>query len=418
MAGHSNSDCTPAQMEAIERILRANGDPYVILDLPMDSSDPEALKAAKRQGVLLIHPDKNSHPQAADAFRMLIEAFDRLHSLMRINPSSSSDEMTEVGSATEELTPQERQAYNRQRAQELRRERVRQQEEAQERLVQEQAAKERQRAKKRQQEKERRHRRSRERYQNQEAKPPAVFTDRVKGVRWEPALQAQESAQEQDDLKERQRARKRRQERERRQRRKQEREEREEARRQDLIKKRAKQSKDRQELNKERAEKAQARQEAEERWHFQQERVREWVQEQLLHLKGWREEAGLQTQGQDVRDPDGGAHHEVGFPSGEAVIPASSTEDEPDFAIETPGWLDPQLVGESPTFSNFGSDCLLLPNPIGLETTATARSYGAAFYPVLQFLRQLVRITPAVSNEILMAAGTWTLERHGSVAQA
>ncbi|CAD6941117.1 unnamed protein product [Tilletia controversa] len=99
-------------MEAIERILRANGDPYVILDLPMDSSDPEALKAAKRQGVLLIHPDKNSHPQAADAFRMLIEAFDRLHSLMRINPSSSSDEMTEVGSATEELTPQERQAYN------------------------------------------------------------------------------------------------------------------------------------------------------------------------------------------------------------------------------------------------------------------------------------------------------------------
>ncbi|CAD6986106.1 unnamed protein product [Tilletia controversa] len=72
---------TPAHAAAVERVRRAKGNPYIILDVPINTIDHAVLKTAKRKGALSLHPDKNRHPGAAEAMKQFNEAFEILISL-------------------------------------------------------------------------------------------------------------------------------------------------------------------------------------------------------------------------------------------------------------------------------------------------------------------------------------------------
>merc|ERR1719189_2142882 len=64
--------------KAIERVFEANND-FAVLDLPPQRiADTAVLKRQYRKISLAVHPDKNSHPQAADAFRKVYGAFETL----------------------------------------------------------------------------------------------------------------------------------------------------------------------------------------------------------------------------------------------------------------------------------------------------------------------------------------------------
>ncbi|CAE7949248.1 Senp7 [Symbiodinium sp. KB8] len=64
--------------KAIERVLESRND-FEVLDLPPQLiTDLSILKKAYRKISLSVHPDKNKHPQSADAFRKVYGAFETL----------------------------------------------------------------------------------------------------------------------------------------------------------------------------------------------------------------------------------------------------------------------------------------------------------------------------------------------------
>lgn len=64
--------------KAIDRVLEARND-FEVLDLPaQEIRELNTLKRAYRKISLAVHPDKNGHPQAADAFRKVYGAFETL----------------------------------------------------------------------------------------------------------------------------------------------------------------------------------------------------------------------------------------------------------------------------------------------------------------------------------------------------
>eukprot|EP00747_Dinoflagellata_sp_TGD_P184534 gnl/TRDRNA2_/TRDRNA2_40221_c0_seq1.p1 gnl/TRDRNA2_/TRDRNA2_40221_c0~~gnl/TRDRNA2_/TRDRNA2_40221_c0_seq1.p1 ORF type:complete len:512 (+),score=123.30 gnl/TRDRNA2_/TRDRNA2_40221_c0_seq1:80-1615(+) len=64
--------------KAIERVFQAKND-FEVLDLPVQlTEDTAILKRQYRKISLAVHPDKNKHPQAADAFRKTYGAFETL----------------------------------------------------------------------------------------------------------------------------------------------------------------------------------------------------------------------------------------------------------------------------------------------------------------------------------------------------
>ncbi|KAK0532335.1 Chaperone protein dnaJ [Tilletia horrida] len=79
--GTAGPSYTPAHAAAVERVRRARGNPYLILDVPIGTTDHGTLKSAKRKGALSLHPDKNRHPGAAEAMKQFNEAFETLISL-------------------------------------------------------------------------------------------------------------------------------------------------------------------------------------------------------------------------------------------------------------------------------------------------------------------------------------------------
>jgi len=67
--------------KAIERVFEAKND-FEVLDLPVQlTEDLSILKRQYRKISLAVHPDKNSHPQATDAFRKVYGAFETLMDL-------------------------------------------------------------------------------------------------------------------------------------------------------------------------------------------------------------------------------------------------------------------------------------------------------------------------------------------------
>ncbi|KAJ7328189.1 Cleavage inducing molecular chaperone [Desmophyllum pertusum] len=54
-----------------------DNDPYSVLGVPRDATDDDIRKQYRKLAVL-IHPDKNTHPQADEAFKTLANAFDIL----------------------------------------------------------------------------------------------------------------------------------------------------------------------------------------------------------------------------------------------------------------------------------------------------------------------------------------------------
>ncbi|CAK0886788.1 unnamed protein product, partial [Prorocentrum cordatum] len=64
--------------KAIDRVFAARND-FEVLDLPaQEIKELGTLKRQYRKISLAVHPDKNSHPQAADAFRKVYGAFETL----------------------------------------------------------------------------------------------------------------------------------------------------------------------------------------------------------------------------------------------------------------------------------------------------------------------------------------------------
>ncbi|KAK4182917.1 DnaJ domain-containing protein, partial [Podospora australis] len=69
------SAVTAEQKAAVQRILRcAPLEYYSILGVSKTSSESE-IKKAYRKLSLLVHPDKNKHEQAEEAFKMVAEAY-------------------------------------------------------------------------------------------------------------------------------------------------------------------------------------------------------------------------------------------------------------------------------------------------------------------------------------------------------
>ncbi|KAE8213977.1 hypothetical protein CF319_g9126 [Tilletia indica] len=71
-------DFTYVQEAAVDRVRHADGDPYIILDIPRGTTDPDKLKQARRKAALDLHPDKNRHPWAGEAMKAVNQAFDDL----------------------------------------------------------------------------------------------------------------------------------------------------------------------------------------------------------------------------------------------------------------------------------------------------------------------------------------------------
>ncbi|XP_038067650.1 uncharacterized protein LOC119737397 [Patiria miniata] len=64
--------------EAIKRLMRCNQDnPYEVLGVSSEASEDDIKKYYRRQ-CMLVHPDKNDHPNAREAFQILQKAYDTL----------------------------------------------------------------------------------------------------------------------------------------------------------------------------------------------------------------------------------------------------------------------------------------------------------------------------------------------------
>jgi DnaJ family protein B protein 12 len=64
---------------------------FILLGLPVPSHPSDAIEAKLvkkhyKKAALLVHPDKNTHPQANEAFKILAKAFECLY-----NPHSQSE---------------------------------------------------------------------------------------------------------------------------------------------------------------------------------------------------------------------------------------------------------------------------------------------------------------------------------------
>ncbi|KAK0553488.1 Chaperone protein dnaJ [Tilletia horrida] len=101
MATVGSPSYTAAHAAAVTRVQRANGNPYLILDVPQRTTDHAVLKTAKRKGALQLHPDKNRHPGAADAMKQFNEAFEKLIAL----PAGQFWQPTPVRTPAQPSTP-------------------------------------------------------------------------------------------------------------------------------------------------------------------------------------------------------------------------------------------------------------------------------------------------------------------------
>lgn len=72
------ADCTPEQKKLVEEILSIkHTDYYRVLKVEKSSSDVE-IKKAYRKLAIKLHPDKNKHPKASEAFKVIAKAFEIL----------------------------------------------------------------------------------------------------------------------------------------------------------------------------------------------------------------------------------------------------------------------------------------------------------------------------------------------------
>jgi DnaJ family protein C protein 8 len=78
MAPVNTNTNTNANAPEVDRVLRAfHRNPYDVLDLPAFAPTPDVKKTFRRKS-LQIHPDKNPHPRATEAFKALNNAQDDL----------------------------------------------------------------------------------------------------------------------------------------------------------------------------------------------------------------------------------------------------------------------------------------------------------------------------------------------------
>ncbi|KAG0671014.1 hypothetical protein C6P42_003691, partial [Pichia californica] len=72
------ADCTPEQKELVEEILSINRtDYYKVLKVDKSSNEVE-IKKSYRKLAIKLHPDKNKHPKASEAFKVIAKAFEVL----------------------------------------------------------------------------------------------------------------------------------------------------------------------------------------------------------------------------------------------------------------------------------------------------------------------------------------------------
>jgi len=85
---HSNE----SSPEVIARVLQSSGNPWKVLGINSEGASLSkqslhsfyvSAKSAFRALVLQVHPDKNDHPRAADAFRAVNAAWDQVRSVLR-----------------------------------------------------------------------------------------------------------------------------------------------------------------------------------------------------------------------------------------------------------------------------------------------------------------------------------------------
>ncbi|XP_048872505.1 dnaJ homolog subfamily C member 14-like [Brienomyrus brachyistius] len=74
-SGRSYPEHELERLLALAEVPEDQLDPFVVLGVEADATDPE-LKRAYRQLAVLVHPDKNKHPSAGEAFKVLRAAWD------------------------------------------------------------------------------------------------------------------------------------------------------------------------------------------------------------------------------------------------------------------------------------------------------------------------------------------------------
>jgi len=93
--------------ELIEKFVSTSLNYFEKFDLEVGPTDPKIVKNAYKKIALRLHPDKCKHPQAAEAFKAVLEAFECL-----FNPSTQEGYLHHINTAKAQKSKPRAKAFN------------------------------------------------------------------------------------------------------------------------------------------------------------------------------------------------------------------------------------------------------------------------------------------------------------------